>query len=180
MIPATITLKGIWAAMIALAFAVLLVLLGVQTVRIEGFKVWPISVEGWKPEAERLQHDLDNVKAAQGIALQKAQAAKAATEKKYADLAETTDANEQKARAQAMGDAERYIAAHRVRNQAAGGSAGRTAASAEDHGTASGDGAGSAPELDEVAVSADDIRICTVNTSRLEAVRTWAVDLTKP
>lgn len=179
-LPATVTLKGIWAALIALAFAILLALLAVQTVRIEGFKIWPLGIEGWKPKAERLQHDLDAVKAAQQVALEKAQAAKAKAELDYKNLAETTDANEQKARTDAMADAERYIAGHRVRSQAAGGAAGRTAAPAEDHGTASGDSASPAPELDEVTVTADDIRICTVNTTRLEAVRDWAVGLSSP
>jgi hypothetical protein len=179
-LPATVTLKGIWAAIIALAFAILLALLGVQTVRIEGFKIWPLSIEGWKPKAERLQHDLDAVKAAQQVALEKAQAAKAKAELDYKNLAETTDANEQKARADAMAGAERYITDHRVRPQAAGGSAGRTAPAAEDHGATGGNSAGAAPELDEVTVTADDIRICTVNTTRLEAVRDWAIDLSSP
>jgi len=114
---------------------------------------------------------------AQKIALQKALAAKAAVEKKYAELAETTDANEQKARTDAMADAERYITAHRVRDKAAGSATGRTAAPAEDHSPASSDSAGPAPELDEVSVTADDIRICTTNTTRLEAVRSWALSL---
>lgn len=47
-LPATITLRGIWAALIALAFAIVLALLAVQTVRIEGFKIWPISMKGYK------------------------------------------------------------------------------------------------------------------------------------
>jgi len=38
-IPATVTLKGIWAALVALAFAIVLALLAVQTARIEGFRV---------------------------------------------------------------------------------------------------------------------------------------------
>lgn len=47
MIPATVTLKGIWAALIAAAFAIVLGLLAVQTARIEGFKVWPLHWKGW-------------------------------------------------------------------------------------------------------------------------------------
>jgi hypothetical protein len=39
-----------------LAIAVLVSLLAVQTARIEGFKVWPLSIEGWKPKAERFEN----------------------------------------------------------------------------------------------------------------------------
>ena len=95
--------------------AALIVLLTVQTARIEGFKVWPIAVEGWKPKAERLQADLDNVKAAQVVALAKAQAAKDKAEQNYRTLAENTDDQIKQARSAAMASAERYIAAHRVR-----------------------------------------------------------------
>ena len=59
LIPPTITLKGIWAALIALAFAIVLALLAVQTARIEGFKIWPLSIEGWKPKAERMERERD-------------------------------------------------------------------------------------------------------------------------
>lgn len=38
MIPASVTLKGIWAAIIAAAFAIVLALLVVQTIRIDGFR----------------------------------------------------------------------------------------------------------------------------------------------
>lgn len=177
MIPATITLKGIWAALIALAFGILLILLGVQTVRIEGFKIWPLHMEGWKPKAERLQLDLDHIKAAQQVALDKALAAKAATEANYRNLAGRIDTDAKQAHDSAMADADAYIRAHRVRSQAAGSAAGNSLAIAEDHGTGNGQGSGSAPELDEVAVSPDDIRICTTNTLQAEAARSWAIQL---
>jgi hypothetical protein len=116
---------------------------------------------------------------AQATALVKAKAAKAATEKKYSDLAERTDADAQKAHDSAMAAAERYIAAHRLPAHPAS-QAGGPATPAEDHGAQGGDGSGAAPVVDEIGVSADDIRICTGNTSRLEAVRTWAVGLAAP
>lgn len=53
MIPASVTLKGIYAALIALALAVLLALLAVQTIRIEGLKIWPLEIEGLKAKVER-------------------------------------------------------------------------------------------------------------------------------
>lgn len=117
---------------------------------------------------------------AQQDALAKAVAAKAATEKKYADLAERTDADAKLAHDAAMADAERYIALHRVRNQAAASQTGGAATAAEDHGAPSGNNSGSAPVVDEVTVNADDVRICTTNTTRLEAVRQWATELAKP
>lgn len=161
--------------------AALIVLLTVQTARIEGFKVWPIAVEGWKPKAERLQADLDNVKAAQVVALAKAQAAKDKAEQNYRTLAENTDDQIKQARSAAMASAERYIAAHRVRPQAADRSAGGAAATPEDQRPESGDRSGAAPILasrDFVTVTPDDIRICTENTVRLESVREWALGLT--
>jgi hypothetical protein len=52
----TVTLKGIWAALIALAFAILLGLLVVQTVRLEGFKFpllfWSVNYTGALERAE--------------------------------------------------------------------------------------------------------------------------------
>jgi hypothetical protein len=104
---------------------------------------------------------------AQDAALKKALAAKAATEAGRID----TDAKQ--AHDSAMADADAYIRSHRVRNQAAGGSAGGTATATEDHRTGNGQGPGSAPELDEVAVNPEDIRICTTNTLQAEAARSW-------
>lgn len=48
-------LKGAWLALIALAFAVVLALLAIQTVRIEGFKVWPLRVQGYRAENAELK-----------------------------------------------------------------------------------------------------------------------------
>lgn len=177
MIPATITLRGIWAALIALAFAIALALLAVQTVRLEGLKIWPLHIEGWKPKAERLQGELDRIKAAQLVAQQKAIAAKAKAEADYRDLAGRIDTDAKQAHDSAMADAERYIAAHRVRGQAAGSSAGRTVTAAEDHSASGGQSPGAAPVVDEVAVSPDDVRICTTNTIQAETARQWAIDL---
>lgn len=179
-LPATVTLKGIWAALIALAFAILVALLVVQTVRLEGFKLWPFEYEGCIARSERLQTDLDNVKSAQSLALERAQTAKAKAEQEYHDLAEETDEKLEQARESAMDAAERYIAAHRVRPQAAGSPGSGSAAAAGDYGTESGDGPGAAPILasrDFVTVTPDDIRVCTENTVRLESVREWALGL---
>ena len=180
MIPPTVTLRGIWAALIALAFTILLVLLAVQTVRLEGFNLWPIKYEGCIAKSERLQTDLDNVKAAQVLALEKVEAAKEKAEQAYRNLAENTDEKLEQARVDTMDAAERYIAAHRVRPQAPDRASGGTATASEDRSAQSGDGSGTAPILasqELVTVAPDDIRICTENTIRLENVREWALSL---
>jgi hypothetical protein len=164
-----------------LAIAVLLTLLAVQTVRLEGFKLWPILHEGWKPKAERYARDLANVKAAQQLALERAQAAKLKAEADYRNLAERIDDDAEQARAGALDDAERFIAANRVRCQAAGRAGSGTVAAASDHSAGDGQGSGQASELDDaVAVKADDVRICTANTLQAEAARAWALELETP
>lgn len=143
-------------------------------------------VRGSRYEAQRdtaraqvaeLQATLEQVKVAEKRATDAALAAKAKAERDYKTLAETTDAEEQKARDTAMADAERYIADHRVRPQAAGGASRPASPAPEDHGSTGSDSAGPAPIVDAVAVTPDDIRICTTNTTRLEAVRAWALSL---
>lgn len=133
--------------------------------------------EGWKPRAERLQRDLDNVTAAQEVALERALEAKHRAETKYLNLADRIDNEADQARAGALDDAERFIRANRVRCEAAGGSSSGTVAAAEDHSAQGSDRSSPAPEL--VAVTEDDVRVCTVNTTRLEAVREWALELEK-
>jgi len=178
--PATVTLKGIYAALIAAAFALVLVLLAVQTVRLEGFKIWPIEYEGCIARSERLQTDLNNVKAAQIVASERAQTAKEKAERQYQDLAEKTDEELEQVRDSAMDAAERYIAAHRVYPEAVDRPSGGTTAAPEDFSAGSSDGSGAAPVLasrEFVTVEPDDIRVCTENTIRLEAVREWALGL---
>lgn len=126
-------------------------------------------------ERDALQRDLDNVKAAQVVAAQAAQVAKERAEQDYRNLAETSDAQLEQARLGAMDAAERYIAAHRVRSQAVDRPASGTTATPDDYGAEIGDGPGPASL---VVVTPDDIRICTENTIRLEAVQEWATALT--
>lgn len=53
------------AAKIFAAIAVALLLAtAVQTVRLEGLSIWPVSIEGWKPKAERLAQERDDERAA--------------------------------------------------------------------------------------------------------------------
>jgi hypothetical protein len=177
---ATVAVKGIYAALIALVFAVLFFGFCTQTVRLEGFKLWPFHMEGWKPMAIRQQDEIARIKAAQKSAAEAAKRARLAQEALYNKLAEEADAKLEAMRRDAQNAAERYIAAHRLPRPAHRPSSGPGTAGKGDSAQGS-DGPGEAPELDAdiVSVSADDIRICTANTSRLIAVRQWALALPK-
>lgn len=183
-------LKGLWFAAIAAAFAVLLGLLVVQTVRLEGLKIWPLEVEGWKPTAERLRLDLDHVLTAQRHAELEQLRVNAAAEKTYSAIANRIDEHAETDLARQLGAANRYIAAHRVRSEAAAGAFGRTGAATGDRGAEDPGTAGRTAQLDDpgaadrvagagdlVVVSAEDVRICTVNTIKAEAGHTLATAL---
>lgn len=162
------------------AFAIALALLVVQTVRIEGLHVWPISVAGWKARALDAERTIAEIEKAQDEALTAAVEARDQAEADYRNLAERIDRDAEDVRQDAMADAERYIAAHRVRCPAAGGAAGGPAPAAEDHRTGDGEGPGAATELDAaglVAVLAEDVLICTANTLQAEASRSWALEM---
>lgn len=162
----------------AAIIAILLALLAVQTIRLEGFKVWPISIEGARPKAERLQGVIDQFDKAQDDARKAAELAKAKAEADYRNLAERIDDESEKARVGAMDDAERFIAANRVRCAPDRGAGGGTVATAADNGTRGGQGASGATLMDDaVAVTAEDVRICTRNTLQAEAAREWALEL---
>jgi hypothetical protein len=132
-----------------------------------------------RAKVAELQATLDQVKVAQKQAADAAHAARLAQEAKYTQLAETTDAELETARKSAMDAADRYIQSHSVRPQATGGSAGGPGASSQGDSTQGSNGPGAAPVVapDLVTVSPADIRICTENSSRLVAVRQWAVGL---
>jgi hypothetical protein len=77
--------------------------------------------------------------------------------------------------ADARSATDRYITAHRVRGQTVAGVASGTVAISESGGAQSADRPGASPDM--VAVTAGDIDICTINTTRLEAAREWAAGL---
>jgi hypothetical protein len=165
------------------AFALLIAAVAVQTVRLEGFKVWPVSIEGWKPKAKRYEATIEQVRIAQDVAAEKARLARLEQEARYRALAERIDDDAQRDNRVAVDAAERFIAAggYRctggVRPQANRGAGGGTGASAEGDRPVDPERAGGAPELDGtevVGVTADDVRICTVNTIKAEAAKAWA------
>jgi hypothetical protein len=97
-----------------------------------------------------------------------------ATEARYRSKANEADKSYRAELADARSAADRYIAGHRVRSTFAS-SAGRAPSSAEGDRAGSPDRAGTAPDM--VAVTAGDIQVCTINTTRLEAAREWALGL---
>ena len=179
MIPPSIAALASRIGLTGLAIAILLALLAVQTVRIEGFRMWPLSIDGWKARALTAEQTIRDIEKAQADALARAELAKAKAEADYRNLAERIDDETEQARESAMDAAERFIAANRVRCEATGRAAGGPAPAAEDRGARDGDAAGGAPELDEgfVAVEAADVRICTANTLQAEAAREWALEM---
>lgn len=177
MIPPRVSAFAARVGLTGLVIAVLVALLAVQTVRLEGFKLWPFSIEGAGPKAARLQRTIDDIDKAQKEANRRLREAKEAAERNYRDLAERIDDDAETARAGAMDDAERFIAANRVRCPANRSVGSGTPPTARDNGAGSGESPGAAPELDGVVVQADDVRICTTNTLQAEAARAWALVL---
>lgn len=178
MIPPRIAALGARLGLTGLAIAILVALLVVQTVRLEGFKVWPLSIEGARPRAERLAADLAAVVREQGVAEREHLAAKQAAEQIYRDVAERIDDDALEARTDALADADRFIAANRVRPAPAGCPPSQAAPATRDRGAGGGEAVPAAPVMDgAVAVPAEDVRICTVNTLQAEAGRAWALEL---
>lgn len=182
---------AVLAAIVALTMVAAFGVAAVQTVRVDGIKILFVEREGWKPRAERLQAELDRVPEQQAEARRKAEAAKAAQEQTYSDIAKEVDENAEDELARQLAAADRYVAAHRVRAQAAADRGGRSAPAAGGDRAGDGEEAGRAAELDDargidrasgadrdlVVVAAEDVRICTVNTIQAEAARDWALQL---
>lgn len=164
---------GFVKAALAIIAALLMVIAGLSAT------IWGLPIIGGgllaKLESERAAHDKTKAdyRLAQAEAEAAARKAKADQEARYRAHAERTDANAEKAIADARAAAERYIA--RMRPQGTPGAPGGPAASPDSGSAPDGNRPGGEAEL--VLVSADDIRICSVNTARLEAVRDWSLGL---
>lgn len=191
-----VALKGAWLAVIAAVVVAALAFGAVQTVRIEGFKLWPFEVTGWKPLAIERQTTIDSMFTAQQLAEAKAEAARIAKEAVYRDIAKRIDDNAKESLDAALAAADRFIAAGGVRPPADRSSPCRAGTAAGDYRAADPDRTGRAAQLDApgsgagnagptdrgpaagfALVSAEDIRICTRNTVKAEAGRALALQL---
>lgn len=160
-------------AIIAAALAGLFFIgLATQTIRIEGLKVWPLKITGFKEDVAVLRLDLDTIKTAQEMARVKAEAAKLQIEAEYKAKAEKTDAEYQEHLASANSRADAY--ARRMRVKAPSRGSGGTVAAPDSDSAEGVDGPG---EDAFVAVSRADFDILNENTVRLVKAREWALGL---
>ena len=184
---ARVALSGVKLALVGIAALLIVGFAVVQTVRLEGFKLWPFKVEGPLGKVDRLEGELHAILTAQEFATELAEADKALHEAAYRDIARGIDDAFDKNLDGELAAAARFVAANRVRCPASGSAAGGASGSAGDHGAGSAQGAGGAAELDGpggagdlpglVAVPDDDVRICTVNTLKAEAGHRLAAEL---
>lgn len=185
-----LAIKGVWVAVAALAFTALLSMLVAQTIRLEGFKLWPLSLDGWKSRAMAAEATIAEIAREQALAGEIATAKRIGKEAQYRGIAERIDDNAQDQLVAADAAAERFIAAGGVRPQAAGCPRSTAGTGTEDRDTGNPQGAGQAAQLDAaetggdfglpegyVIVPADDVRICTANTIKAEAGRALAIEL---
>lgn len=134
-------------------------------------------------QSEQVAHQQTrrNYATAQLVAARAAQQQRAAVELRYKELAHHADTRFQQGLAAALAVADRYTVSHGLPDRtqpldgtAAGTGSGPTAPAPGDA-TGSGDRSGGVAQL--VAVKADDLRICTINTQRLIEARSWALSL---
>lgn len=147
---------------------VLLIAVGVQTIRVEHLQAIVAKLRG---DNKALRMNLDQVKEATQRADKAARDAKARTEAEYKAKAEKADEVYEARLASANARADAYARRMRVNPP---GSSGRPAPSADDN------GAGRVEEADQgtfVAVGRADFDILTENTERLKAAREWACSL---
>lgn len=185
-VAATYTLKGVWAALIAAVVVLLLAIVVIQTSRLQGFKVWPVNVEGALPKIDRLELEIAAIIQAQKDATQAQQQVNSAAETTYRDISGRIDHDTAQQIETELDVADRYVRANSLRGQASR-CAPRRAATAPGHNSASsGEAAGSQAIVDDsdsygdegmVVVNATDVRVCTINTLQAEAGRRWALEL---
>ena len=133
----------------------------------------------WRGKREALS-DLAAEKASHALTIKAGKDALAAqialtkkTEAAYKAAAKEADNDHAKDLALAADRTERFIASNRVRKDCAGNVAAGPAA--ESPVAKSSDGPGIPADM--VAVTAEDVRVCTVNTVRLQSVREWGQEL---
>lgn len=158
----------IFAKVFAALSAVLLIAVGIQSLRAAHFE----------KDRDRWHASFDAQKAAyiaaQEAATAKAIAAKIQTETRYADLARKADSLVE-SRMRLLSAADRYARANIVRPEAVGCTPGRTLTSSQGDPAEGGHGPRGAAEL--VAVSRNDFDLLVANSARLEDVRRWGESL---
>lgn len=87
-------------------------------VQIEGLRIWPIHIVGWRDENATLKLDLDTIKSAQAVAAERAAAAKAEAERQFRDAAERAEHEHSIELDRARSLTSAYIARNRVRSKA--------------------------------------------------------------
>lgn len=156
----------------AILAALLFVGFATQTIRIEGFNVWPIKHEGFKAKLARVRHDLQSIKDATEIADAKWNA-KVAQHEADNRAAIQEARNEERSKAmRAAADA--FADRNRVRPQAAQDQSDRPGSSQADPSTGN-DGPGADPDM--VAVPRRDFNTLTDNTIRLDTVQRQAQEM---
>ncbi|CAM5511784.1 Lysozyme OS=Sphingobium scionense OX=1404341 GN=GGQ90_001795 PE=4 SV=1 [Sphingobium scionense] len=159
-------------------------LLGAAGIAILAAAIWV-----WRIDSLRASHKADaanvrreyalfreqvTAKATEALTAQKA--VNAAQEQKWKERAHAADQMHETELASANAAAERYIRDNRLLRQAVvRGAGGEAGGAAQGDSAQGGDRSGAAADL--VAVTADDVRICTENTRRLIDVRDWALGL---
>lgn len=154
----------------------------VQTIRLDGLQidapvVGTFGPEGWIAKAERLEADNFAILAAQQEAEDMHMFEIARIEIARRRKAEEADDARKKLQDTQLALARRFIAAGGVRRKADPDRAPQTPPTTGDGGAGDLEGTGGVPVLDGVLVTAADIEICTINTSRLIAARDWALAL---
>ncbi len=142
-------------------------------VQIEGLRLWPLHVVGWREENKGLRLDLDAIKAAQVTAAAKAVAAKFAEEERHRIDAERTDDAFKNQIDHFRSLADRYASANRVRPQAPRRAPSGTAAPTKDN---SAEGA-NRPSATAVVLDRADFDVMVENSVRLKAAVEWAKTL---
>lgn len=143
----------------------------VQTVRIEGLRIWPLKIEGYAAANARLTAEKAAYIAAQREAEAKAIAAKLAQEAKDEQRRKTADEHLKQDLADDRRRTDDY--ARRMRYQAP-----RSAPSGTDlpSGTEAPQVADRSSDVAElVGITRTDLEICTVNSRRLLNAHDWAV-----
>lgn len=181
-------LKAGWLALVGALVLSIAVFGAVQTVRLEGLKVWPLSIEGWKPKAEASERLVADIMIAQDLAEEMARSQRLAQESTYRDIAERIEDNAQADLDGSLRAADDFIAAGGMRAEAGRSAPCRAGTAAGDHRAEDTAGTGRAPQLDAAAsaqpqpedlvmISPADVRICTVNTVKAEAGHQLATQL---